>query len=284
MDYEQETGENALCVGYPFICLPPGNDLIGAGSPTPRIVAPLGLIAVDMSVKRGAVQSVSLSARSEGMDLVIPNCPLFAWLENQTGKDLRELFADEEGNDLYFELAATRRKEFQLETAQTETTDAVVHSAETPHPSPVARWLADTIARDDQKSSDVHWGNDGFCVDVAFHHSKRPGQRALGVLCDLYRFEDAPDLVDWELFRTQLLQGKGWKFHHVFSPALFRDWNKHHGELLDVAVKLESKLKLPKLIAPEPEDESNDEIDSVVVKSSLVVMEVEVQLLPILIG
>lgn len=97
-DYEQETGENALYIGYPFVSIPPGNGLIAAASPNPRILAPLALIAVDMSVKRGAVPSVSLATRADGTDLVIPNYPLLAWIENQTGREFPEIFADDEGS------------------------------------------------------------------------------------------------------------------------------------------------------------------------------------------
>jgi hypothetical protein len=152
-------------------------------------------------------------------------------------------------------LAETRRKELQLEAAEMGEAEAVVHVAESVHPSPIAEWLANNVARENHQSSDVHWGNDGFCVDVAFHHSQRADQRALGVLCDLHRFTDAPDLVDWEHFRTQLLEGKGWKFQRVFSPAIFRDWEKNRAELMEAAAKVESKLKLPELIAPEAVEE-----------------------------
>ena len=38
---------------------------------------------------------------------------------------------------------------------------------------------------------DVHWGNDGFCVDVALHHPRRMEDVTIGLLCDTNRFEQA---------------------------------------------------------------------------------------------
>lgn len=151
------------------------------------------------------------------------------------------------------QLAATRLAEMQEEAAEASSESGAVHELQSVQPSRLSRWIADTIAQRDRQSSDVHWGNDGFCVDIALHHPERPDQRTMGVLCDLHRFSDAPDLVDWELFRTNLLSGKGWRFHRVFSPALFRDFEKHHHELLTRAEEVAAKLKLPPPPDPEPE-------------------------------
>lgn len=151
----------------------------------------------------------------------------------------------------YAEQLATRRTaELQIEAAEQETAVGSVHDVGTDRPSALSLWMADQLAARDRQSSDVHWGNDGFCVDIALHHPARSDQRSIGVLCDLHRFSDAPDLVDWELFRTSLLEAKGWQFHRVFSPGLFRDWDKHHGEMLSHAEKVVSRLKLPALPQP----------------------------------
>jgi hypothetical protein len=83
-NYEQETGENALYIGYPLIRVAPGSDVLGESSS--RVLAPVALIAVEMVVKRGASQSVVFTAKGAGIDLVVPNFPLLAWLEQQTGR------------------------------------------------------------------------------------------------------------------------------------------------------------------------------------------------------
>lgn len=95
-DYEQETGENALYIGYPLISVSPGSEVLGESSS--RVLAPVVLIAVEMVVKRGASQSLVFTTKGAGIDLVVPNYPLLAWLEQQTGRDTSELFADEEGS------------------------------------------------------------------------------------------------------------------------------------------------------------------------------------------
>ena len=101
-DYEQETGENALYIGYPLISVPPGSDALGESSA--RVFAPVALIPIDLAVKRGASQSVTFTAKGSGVDLVIANFPLLAWLEQQTGRDTSNLFTDEEGSQPWKEI------------------------------------------------------------------------------------------------------------------------------------------------------------------------------------
>ena len=71
--------------------------------------------------------------------------------------------------------------------------------------------------------SDVYWGNDGFCVDLAFHHPSRPEDRTLGLLCDGTRFQNVDDAVAWDVFRTAVLEGQGWKIRRCWTPEFFRD-------------------------------------------------------------
>jgi hypothetical protein len=71
--------------------------------------------------------------------------------------------------------------------------------------------------------SDVHWGNDGFMVDVALHHPRRPDDVTLGILCDGARFTQAQDPVEWDIFRTAIHESQGWKLHRIWTPQFFRD-------------------------------------------------------------
>lgn len=155
----------------------------------------------------------------------------------------------------YLHYAEALADQHQRETGQGSLSGGPAEPSATvldsPHPSTLARWLGQQLAADGQ-SADVHWGNDGFCVDVALHHPGRPDQRTLGVLCDLHRFADAPDLADWEVFRTQLLEGKGWQFQRVFSPGLFRDWEAHRAGIRAAADQLVRTLKPPDLPENEP--------------------------------
>jgi hypothetical protein len=69
----------------------------------------------------------------------------------------------------------------------------------------------------------VHWGNDGFCVDVALRHPTRPDDVTVGVLCDGTRYPKATDRVEWDLFRTSVLEGQGWQLLRLWTPHFFRD-------------------------------------------------------------
>lgn len=87
----------------------------------------------------------------------------------------------------------------------------------------LARELADRHGL----SSQVPWGNPGFCVDIVIQHPSRPEEVTIGVLCDMTRFPHAADPVEWELFRTAALEAQGWKFHRIWSPAFYADPRRH---------------------------------------------------------
>lgn len=98
---------------------------------------------------------------------------------------------------------------------------------ETKYPSSLSGALGKHLAEHRRQGSDVHWGNDGFCVDLALHHPRQKDDVTIGVLCDMSRFALAEDLVEWDMFRTQVLEQGGWTFRRVWSPHLFRDVQGH---------------------------------------------------------
>ncbi|WNZ62815.1 DUF4011 domain-containing protein [Myxococcus sp. MxC21-1] len=101
--FEQDTGAHVLHVGFPLLHLPPGaKDKRGFG--TRRILAPIAFIPVRLTLKKGRVPSVELEGAEAGVDRVAPNTALLAWLEQQTGQRLGDLFADEAGEDPWREL------------------------------------------------------------------------------------------------------------------------------------------------------------------------------------
>ena len=95
--------------------------------------------------------------------------------------------------------------------------------------------LTEQLAQFHGQSSEVFWGNEGFCVDIALHHPSEPEQVTIGVLCDMNRFQDTQDPVEWELFRTAILEHNGWKFHRIWSPGLFLDPEKHRRAIIEAA-------------------------------------------------
>ncbi|MFE8598470.1 AAA domain-containing protein [Archangium violaceum] len=116
-----------------------------------------------------------------------------------------------------------------------ERPEPVVHERETEAGSAFARALAEELARTHGVSSDVHWGNDGFCVDVALHHPRRAGDVTVGVLCDGTRYPKAADPVEWDLFRTAILEGQGWKLVRLWTPHFFRDPESAREKVLQAA-------------------------------------------------
>lgn len=97
--------------------------------------------------------------------------------------------------------------------------------------SRLAVGLANHLVKEHSLSSDVSWGNEGFCVDIALRHPERAEEVTIGVLCDMARFSHAADPVEWELFRTGVLENHGWKFHRVWSPAIYSDPDRHMREI-----------------------------------------------------
>ena len=93
----------------------------------------------------------------------------------------------------------------------------------TSHGSAFAQALARKLVQAHGVGSDVHWGNEGFCVDMALYLPQRPEHPTAGVLCDVTRFAAAGDATEWDAFRTAVLERQGWRLHRVWSPHFFRD-------------------------------------------------------------
>ncbi len=75
--YEQDTGANALFVGFPMLSLRLGPK---------RIFAPVCFVPVDITQRHSPSPRVTLACRGDGADRVLPNEALLAWLEEVTGQ------------------------------------------------------------------------------------------------------------------------------------------------------------------------------------------------------
>jgi len=133
------------------------------------------------------------------------------------------------------QLAEAYEESYQLlESAQVNREAKVYERAVLPA-SQFAHGVAKQLCMARGISSDVHWGNTGFCVDAALHHPRRADDVTIGVLCDFTRFENAADPVEWEIFRTGILAWQGWKLHRVWSPQYFRDAQRVTNEIARAA-------------------------------------------------
>ena len=102
-------------------------------------------------------------------------------------------------------------------------------------PSETGSLLAQALAKrlsPDGLSSDVHWGNEGFGIDLALRHPIEAEMVTAGVLCDMTRFRQVEDPVEWELFRLSVHLSQGWHLHRVWSPAVFRDLDRVRQEIV----------------------------------------------------
>lgn len=99
----------------------------------------------------------------------------------------------------------------------------VVAEQPTTTPSLLARGLASHLVQDRNVGSIVHWGNDGFCVDIALRDPTSVADVTGGVLCDWSRFQGAQNQVEWDMFRAAILEAQGWELKRVWSPVVFRD-------------------------------------------------------------
>ena len=102
-----------------------------------------------------------------------------------------------------------------------ESLSAAVNVRPTRHPSPFSRALAEKLEAAHGLGGEVHWGNEGFCVDVALRAAD--GDVTVGLLCDASRFVESEDPMEWDVFRTGVLEKQGWRLQRVWSPHFFRD-------------------------------------------------------------
>jgi hypothetical protein len=119
----------------------------------------------------------------------------------------------------YAEVLETAYEEPQDEQARRQ---AAVTEGATKHPSPFALALAHKLHDGHGIPSDVHWGNEGFCVDVALRGGA-DGDVTVGVLCDAARFAQSEDPTEWDAFRSAVLENQGWTLRRVWTPHFFRD-------------------------------------------------------------
>jgi very-short-patch-repair endonuclease len=72
------------------------------------------------------------------------------------------------------------------------------------------------------------------------------------VLCDGTRYPKATDPVEWDLFRTAMLEGQGWKLVRLWTPHFFRDPEGAREKVLQAASEqIARQPSVPASPAPE---------------------------------
>lgn len=153
----------------------------------------------------------------------------------------------------YAERLAQSYQQWRHESPDEPLPPGQVHVRPSQTPSVFSRELGRLIAQRDRLGADVHWGNDGFCVDVAFHHPQYPEDRTLGLLCDGTRFRYADDPIAWDVFRMAILEGQGWQLNRVWTPQFFRDPEGYFKQFVTEARRIAESDPDPEGIPVEPD-------------------------------
>lgn len=116
-NYFNDHGESCLALGFPLLSMPAPEE--AGGKRSGRILAPLILVPVELTVRTASRPGITLTCSGEGADRLVANPALLAWLERQTGSDAGELFRDEEGEDPWREMAELLTKISSLVSLET---------------------------------------------------------------------------------------------------------------------------------------------------------------------
>ena len=67
------------------------------------------------------------------------------------------------------------------------------------------------------------YGVSGYRIDFACAHPEEPGRMVLAIEADGASYHSVHTARDRDRLRQQVLEGKGWRFHRIWSTAWFRD-------------------------------------------------------------
>ena len=67
------------------------------------------------------------------------------------------------------------------------------------------------------------YGVSGYRIDFACAHPDEPGRMVLAIEADGASYHSSPTARDRDRLRQQVLEGKGWHFHRIWSTSWFRD-------------------------------------------------------------
>ena len=102
------------------------------------------------------------------------------------------------------------------------------------HDSPFEEAVADLLNR---RGHDVvaQVGSAGFRIDLAVVDPDKPGRYLLGIECDGASYHSARSARDRDRLRQQVLEGRGWTIHRIWSTDWFHD---HARELIKVEIAI----------------------------------------------
>jgi very-short-patch-repair endonuclease len=85
-------------------------------------------------------------------------------------------------------------------------------------------------------------GVSGYRVDIGVKHPNSPGTFILGIECDGAMYHSSRAARDRDRLRHEILEGLGWKIHHIWGTAWYRN---RDGEMEKLKLLLEQQAALP---------------------------------------
>ena len=107
-------------------------------------------------------------------------------------------------------------------------------------------------------------GSGGFRVDIGVVHPERPGTFALGIECDGAQYHSSLVARERDRLRQEILEGKGWNIHRVWST----DWYRNREEAKQVLIQKIEQAIADRISAPAPVQEYQVHIETHQVSSN----------------
>lgn len=136
-----------------------------------------------------------------------------------------------------------------LESAGLAPNDCIVN--ESGVPSMFVETFARLLMEKHGVASVLYHGNDGFYVDLAFRHPERPDNVTIGVLFDGTRYPRAQDRVEWDGFKTVVLESQKWELHRIWTPQFLRDPAAAVRQLLAASARFVAREETERKLAQE---------------------------------
>lgn len=96
-------------------------------------------------------------------------------------------------------------------------------------------------------------GVEGFFIDIGIRHPDRPGEFLMGLECDGKTYHSSPSVRDRDRLRQEILEGKGWSIHRIWSTSWF---HARMAEIDRLARTIKQRLEEDRRAQPPPSRES----------------------------
>ena len=96
-------------------------------------------------------------------------------------------------------------------------------------------------------------GVEGFFIDIGIRHPDRPGEFLMGLECDGKTYHSSPSVRDRDRLRQEILEGKGWSIHRIWSTSWF---HARMAEIDRLARAIKQRLEEDRRAPPPPSRES----------------------------